>query len=82
MGEQEVRTADASGVVKVQSPQQEPKAKATAKKAPSARRAGKPAPLEVNERGVPVTKFDDEALNPNERTHVGEDPTGESNVKK
>lgn len=76
-----VKTADASGTVKTQSPQEDPKPKA-AKASPPAKRAATPGKPELGAQGRPVTKFSDAALNPNERKHVGEDPTGESNVSK
>lgn len=76
---------DSSGTVKTQSPQQDPTPKAAAKKAasPSAKRAGvSESKAQKGTAGRPVTKFSDAAMNPNERTHVGEDPTGEKNVSK
>jgi hypothetical protein len=33
----------------------------------------------VNERGVPITNWDNDKNDPNKRKHVGEDPTGKGN---
>jgi hypothetical protein len=81
MGETEVRTADGSGQVRTQSAQTDPKSKAD--KATPAKRAGSNAPQSVkpklNERGVPVTNWDNPKNDPNKREHVGNDPEGKKN---
>jgi hypothetical protein len=85
----EIATADASdGSVKVQSPQTDPTSKSASAKesgstAPSSGRQ-KPkvvkGPPERGAQGRVKTQWDNPAADPNKRTHIGEDPTGESNV--
>lgn len=88
----EIKTADAAdGSVKVQSPQTEPKPKSVSDKAsettetPSRPKRKLPqnqptTEVKRNERGVPISQWDNEAGDPNKRKSIADDPTGESNV--
>lgn len=79
MGETEVRTAETSGTVTNASGQTS-KPKSAAK---SGARRGASVPkakaAKLNERGVPVTVWDNSDNDPNKRKHVGESPDGEGN---
>lgn len=82
MGETEVRTADASGQVTTQSAQAStPKGQASKKSSSGgAKRAASAPKAKFNERGVPVTNWDNPDNDPNKRKHVGETgPSGEGN---
>lgn len=80
-----VSTADASGQVKVQSPQDKPtpKAKQSNRTRPQQRSGGQgsvtPPPPET--RGRAVTNWDNPEQDPNLRVHAGDDPTGEANAE-
>lgn len=83
----EIQTADSSGGVENKSEQQlqrpTPKAATSAK---GSKRSGSSAPKakapKLNERGVPVTNWDNNAVPPTERKHIGEAPDGKGNEKK
>lgn len=75
----EIKSADSSGSVENKSEQQlnPPTPKGSAKG--SATSAPKQKRPKLNERGVPVTNWDNDRNDPNKRTHAGDDPTGKSN---
>lgn len=87
----EIATADGSGGVTVQSPQTDPTPKSgsdrgsetiepSSEKPKRSKITTKAPKAETNARGVVKTQWDNPAADPNLRKHVGEDPTGKSNV--
>lgn len=84
MGESEVRTADSSATVTNASGQtSKPKSASKKSSGSASRRAGtaSKARATFNERGVPVTVWDNADNDPNKRKHVGETgPSGEGNT--
>lgn len=81
MGETEVRTAEASGSVRhtsaaVTTPKSSSKTKSEKGSSASPKSA---RTARFNERGVPVTNWDNDKNDPNLRKHVGDSPNGEGN---
>jgi hypothetical protein len=80
VAEQELRTATTETQATAKSPQNDPKPKS---KAAKASRATSSEPERVrpklNERGVPVTNWDNPEQDPNLRAHVGDSPDGKHN---
>lgn len=74
MGEIQVADSGAS----VQHPAQ-PKTRPKASGRASATSEPKPKRQKLNERGIPVTNWDNDKNDPNARKHVGEDPDGKGN---
>lgn len=72
MAEQELRTATTETQAK--SPQSDPKPKAA-----RAGNAPKTVRPKLNERGVPITNWDNPEQDPNLRAHVGDSPDGAEN---
>ena len=82
----EIHSAEGSDGVIKQSDQSPATPKGSASSS-SEKRSGskatkKSAAPKVNERGVPITVWDNPDNDPNKRAHVGDDPTGESNKLK
>lgn len=80
----EIKAAETAGTVQNKSEQQlnppTPKNKsARASEKPETEPAPKQKRPKVNERGVPITNWDNDKNDPNKRKHVGEDPTGKGN---
>lgn len=70
----EIQTADGSDGVNV------PSEPAVTPKSKSGKGSGGSAPKpKLNERGVPLTNWDNPKNDPNARKHVGEDPQGKGN---
>lgn len=74
----EIKSADTAGTVENKSEQQlnPPTPKSKSGKASGSTGSNKP---KLNERGVPITNWDNPKNDPNERKHVGESPDGEGN---
>lgn len=73
-----VRTADSSGV----SPATKAETEDPTPKSKSAKVSGSSVkPPKLNERGVPVTNWDNVAKPPSERASIADDPEGKSNAK-
>lgn len=76
----EIKSAETAGTVQNKSEQQlnppTPKSK-------SGKASETPAPRQkrpkLNERGVPITNWDNDKNDPNARKHAGEDPAGKGN---
>lgn len=86
----EIQTADSSGGVENKSeqqlqpptPKQQTSAKGSKRSGSSSQSSPKTKAPKLNERGVPETNWDNNAVPPTERKHIGESPDGKGNEKK